>query len=382
MKVLFPSYAFYPDQGGGPSSSIYWLSKELVKSGICVDVVVTNRGLNDIYSSNKEVKVNGINVRYCSYLFIKFPLKVLFHSLRKVQSCDIVHFSSVYFFPNIFIGIYALILKKIVVWSPRGELAYSLNTNIIKKIYLKLFAFLFSTKVFFHGTSEKEIEEIRKFMGNGVKTVLLPNYMELPNKVSSSTDRILLFMGRINPVKALDRLIEALSLSSSFCGSEYKFVIAGVPAGSGSYNYFQELKNKIVQLKLQQKVFFIGHIKGAEKDILYAKAYFTFLVSDTENFGNVVIESMAQGTPVVTSLGTPWKILKEKKLGYHVSNSPQVLSVVLDEILSLPETKYVKMRDEAYHFCVEEFSIAHNIGKWIAFYKDTILKNKEGKYAS
>lgn len=368
MKILFPSYAFYPDQGGGPSSSIYWLSKKLVKSGIDVDVVVTTRGLNGFFPSNKDVIVDGIKVRYCSYLLMKFPLKVIYHSLRKVRNSDIVHFSSVYFSPNFLIGLYALILKKKIVWSPRGEFAGQLKINPIKKVYLKLFAKLFSAKVYFHGTSEKEIEEIKNTMGANVKTVLLPNYLELPDKIDCFPEKELLFMGRINPVKALDCLIDALSLSTRFKESEYKFIIAGVPAGKGAEDYYEELKKQVVRLALQEKVHFIGHIKGEEKNREYAKAYFTFLVSHTENFGNVVVESMAQGTPVVTSIGTPWKVLNEKSIGYCVSNSPQSIANVIDEILSLPEDQYSRMREGAYQYCVNEFSVVHNINKWIAYY--------------
>lgn len=371
MKILFPIKAFYPDQGGGPSSSIYWLSKELVKAGLSVDVVVTDRGVNGMYPSDKDVLVDGINVRYCSYRFVKFPLKVIWHSLKKVRACDIVHFSSVYFFPNIIIGLYALTLKKKVIWSPRGELAANLNTKLIKKIYLKLFARFFTNKVIFHGTSEKEIVEIKSQMGESVKTVLLPNYLELPPKRDCTQDKILLYVGRINPVKALDKLIHGLSLSQKFKYSDYKMVFAGVPAGNGAIDYYNSLIDLVNQLKLNDKVEFIGHVKGEEKERLYARSYFTFLVSDTENFGNVVVESMAQGTPVVTSEGTPWKVLKEMVIGFNLSNEPKSLAAVIDTILELPAISYQTMREGAYQYCLNEFSVKQNVSKWVEIYEST-----------
>lgn len=368
MRVLFPSYAFYPDQGGGPSNSIYWLSKELVKAGVTVDVVVTNRGINALYPSDEDVIVDGITVRYCSCRSFKIPFKVIWHSFKKVRECDIVHFSSVLFVPNIIIGCYALIRKKTIVWSPRGELADHVNKGIVKKIYFSVFSRLFSSKVYFHGTSEKEIYEIKKTIGANVNTVLLPNYLELPDKVNAKVEKELLFMGRINPVKALDNLLYSLSLSEKFLESDFIFVIAGTPSGNCAEEYYNGLKLQVESLNLQDKVFFIGHTKGRDKDLKYSKAYFTFLVSHTENFGNVVVESMAQGTPVVTSIGTPWKVLEEKSIGYCVPNSPQSLASVIDEILSLPDDQYFRIRKEAYNFCVNEFSVEKNIHKWITYY--------------
>ena len=48
MKILIPIGAFYPDQSGGPSNSLYWLSKALVSKGIEVEIVTSNRGIIDI----------------------------------------------------------------------------------------------------------------------------------------------------------------------------------------------------------------------------------------------------------------------------------------------------------------------------------------------
>ena len=45
--------------------------------------------------------------------------------------------------------------------------------------------------------------------------------------------------------------------------------------------------------------------------------------SHNENFGNVVVESLSQGTPVIASTGTPWKILEKYHAGYWIKNNPE-----------------------------------------------------------
>jgi glycosyltransferase involved in cell wall biosynthesis len=46
---------------------------------------------------------------------------------------------------------------------------------------------------------------------------------------------------------------------------------------------------------------FEGYVEGARKQLLLERAAFLVLPSLSENFGNVVIEAMAAGTPVVVS---------------------------------------------------------------------------------
>lgn len=40
------------------------------------------------------------------------------------------------------------------------------------------------------------------------------------------------------------------------------------------------------------------------------------LVSESENFGNVIIEALSQGTPVIASCGTPWAEIEKKNAGF------------------------------------------------------------------
>jgi glycosyltransferase involved in cell wall biosynthesis len=64
------------------------------------------------------------------------------------------------------------------------------------------------------------------------------------------------------------------------------------------------------------------------------------LPSESENFGNVITEALSQSTPVIASIGTPWQILKDKKIGWWTSNTPENLAKVLDELYSLTEKEY------------------------------------------
>ena len=59
-----------------------------------------------------------------------------------------------------------------------------------------------------------------------------------------------------------------------------------------------------------------------------------FRVPKTENFGNVYIESLAAGTPIVASTGTPWKSVESANCGKWVDNNVADTSKAILEVLN------------------------------------------------
>lgn len=370
MKILFPIKAFYPHHGGGPSLSVYWIAKALVRKGQDVTVVTTIHGLENKYPANTWNDIDGIRVQYCSssWRFLRLTLSL-------IKRSDLLHLTSLCYCPSVVIAAYSnFFTRKKIVWSPRGELADSaINGSRSKQIFFNIYGKLFRKRIFFHGTSDKELEEITQKLGI-CKTIKLPNYLELSPKYDRPQGRYLLYLGRISPIKSLDKLFDALSLSKSFLDSDYKLLLAGKSVIAEEVACENQLKSQIISLGLQDKIQFLGEVGGVAKDELLSGAYFSFLVSETENFGNVVVEAMAQGTPVVTSLGTPWGVLSEKKVGYHISNEPAIIAKTIDEIMILTDEEYQELRRRVFDFCVHEFSIDDNIQKWIDVY-DNLLNN-------
>lgn len=369
MKILFPIGSLYPAQTGGPSNTIYWLAKALSRKGVLVKIVTSNKDIeNGNVVLDKWLVMDYGKVRYCKTLRHYLPLSVIRHSLKALRTVDLIHLTALFYPPSLLTALMASFIGKPIVWSVRGELHPSAlkYSALRKRVYLLLIRSV-KHKITFHATSPEEAECIKKNFGKTTKVVQIPNYIELPSLIiSQETNRYLLFIGRIHPIKALEKLIEAVGQSHMFMNGQVVLRIVG----NGEPAYISFLINRVKELKLDAKITFQDAVLGHKKQQLYADAKFTLLVSESENFGNVVVESLSQCTPVIASLGTPWQILERKCAGYHTSNDPLELSKKIDEALSLTCQQYEKMRSKARELAENDFDIKRNIGKWISVYHD------------
>jgi len=77
-----------------------------------------------------------------------------------------------------------------------------------------------------------------------------------------------------------------------------------------------------------------------------------------ESFGNVVLEALACGTPVIASKGTPWEVLEKEKLGYWLSWSK---SKWVDSVLEVLAKGFVNKSDE---FCQKSYKWVRKNYSW------------------
>lgn len=272
---------------------------------------------------------------------------------------------------------FAAFLKKPIMWSCRGNLdEEALIFGAWKKRPVLWFIkkFLSGQRVTFHATSPEESGHIRKTIGPAARIVEIPNFLELPKTMPhiEQNPPYLLYVGRIHPVKALDNLLAALAMSRRFLESGYILKIAG----DDNNAHGEQLRKQAHELGLQHKTQFLGHIEGEAKQHLYANAQFTLLPSHTENFGNVVIESLAQATPVIASKGTAWEMLETETAGFWTSNHPPDLARSIDRALNLSPKIYSVYREKSIALARERFDIETNVEVWINTYQAIINLHK------
>lgn len=244
----------------------------------------------------------------------------LLHLLKEAcRQADVIHSNGLWMYPNVYPSWAAKGLNCKLVTAPRGTLAaWSLARHKWRK---KLFgayaqyAALNATDLW-HATSEKEYEEIRA-AGYRQPVAIVPIGIDIP-EVSSKVNaqrgerlKHLVFFGRLHKVKAVDNLILAWEqVAGQFV--DWELVIAGPDGGVRS-----DLEALVSEHGIS-RVAFVGELRGADKYAFLSNADLCVLPSHTENFGVTVAESLACGTPVIASEGTPWKGIVANAAGWWI----------------------------------------------------------------
>jgi D-inositol-3-phosphate glycosyltransferase len=157
--------------------------------------------------------------------------------------------------------------------------------------------------------------------------------------VQATDDRhIVLFVGRIEPLKGLDSLLNAMALLYQRGHQDlHLMVIGGEPDADPDEisAEMKRLKALTSELELECEVTFLGR---RDQDVLryyYSAAEILVMPSHYESFGLVALEAMACGTPVVVSeTGGLAFLVKDGETGLHVPTAaPQALADKLQYLL-------------------------------------------------
>ncbi len=161
---------------------------------------------------------------------------------------------------------------------------------------------------------------------------MVPNGVDPPparRRGDRSGEPVLGFLGRIHPVKALERLVDAAAILRAR-GLRFTVQLAGP---TPDRRYREELEAQVARLQLVGIVRLLGELRDEAKSEFYERCRVFVLPSSTENFGNVVPEALSHGTPVVASRFTPWAELEDFGCGRWVSNTAPELAAAIEPYL-------------------------------------------------
>lgn len=339
MRVLHVVGGFYPaTRFGGPSESVLRLNQGLMAAGHEVEVVTTDADgpTNMDIPLNRIVPYEGVPVRY----FGRFPRIGYMFSLgltryvtRVVRDYDLVHVTSLFSYPSTAAAIIAHRQGVPYVMSPRGMcMPWELSYNAWKKqpYWHAIDKPVLRRAGAVHATADLERDHIKELVPSA-RVIVVPNAIELPDpapRVPVEAGRIV-FLGRLAPKKGFDVLIPAMRMLAKQ-RPDAELVIAG-PDDMGEWARTEAL---IAQQQPRPRVRYVGAVHGDEKTQLLASAQVMVLSSHSENFGVVVLEALACGTPVVVSKNCPWRAVEEEGAGFWVDNTPAEVAGALAKVLA------------------------------------------------
>lgn len=167
--------------------------------------------------------------------------------------------------------------------------------------------------------------------------------------------KMLLFVGRIEPLKGVDTLLQAIAiLHRSGLWEEHPHcltIIGGNPdqQGEDTNAEMTRLQTLSRTLGLEDLVLFLGKRDQNTLPYYYAAAEAVIVPSHYESFGMVALEAMACGTPVVASqVGGLAFLVQDETTGFVIpDNDPQALADRLERIIRSPELRS-RMGQQAY----------------------------------
>ncbi len=155
-------------------------------------------------------------------------------------------------------------------------------------------------------------------------------------------DRMVLFVGRIEPLKGVETLIRAMS-TLKLRGSDrpvHLAIIGGDPAVSRQEMTAEmaRLQHLCDDLHVEQTVLFLGKRRQDTLPYYYSAAEVVVMPSHYESFGMVALEAMACGTPVIASeVGGLGFLVQDGDTGFTIPDGePDLLCERLDALLGSP----------------------------------------------
>jgi len=147
---------------------------------------------------------------------------------------------------------------------------------------------------------------------------------------------VLLFVGRMDPIKGLDLLIRAFAQLPD--RSDLTLVVVG---GAGDETEYQRNRQLAHELGIADRVQFRGAVAQEQLPDYYNVATACVVPSHYESFGLTAIEALACGTPVVASMvGGLTSVVRDRSNGLLVPwRRPGAFAARLDEVLRQPSLR-------------------------------------------
>lgn len=276
------------------------------------------------------------------------PLSVSFgmaRALRSIQRYDIVHLHMLYRFPQAFAAYMARRHGVPYCMQPHGCLDPVVYLKPERRTAKRLYEHLFENRNLGEAAglifTTKGEREAARSLGLETPSYIVPVGVSVADYAGTGDGaafrkqhrlqdkKLVLWMGRLVPVKRLDLLLSAFASIASN-RSDVLLVLAGPdPEGFG-----REVRQLVERAELSHRVLFTGNLSGQRKHDAFDAADVFVLPSQTENFGIVALEALATGCPVILSEGVKiWPDVVAANAGLATRHVVSELSAALQRLL-------------------------------------------------
>jgi glycosyltransferase involved in cell wall biosynthesis len=347
MRLIHVTPTYLPAvRYGGPIVAVHGLCAALAARGHDVEVFTTS--IDGPHDSDVPlgvpVMLDGVKIRYFrspALRRLSWAPGLAAALRREIGDADIVHLHSVFLWPTAAAAGLARCHHVPYLVSPRGMLVKSLierRHGLLKRLWLALIERRnLEAAAAIHVTSRIEAAELDKLGLRLARVAAIPNGIDDLSAGTAGDPAgdvaglaglrpLMLSFGRLSWVKRLDRLIEAFARTD--CGN-----LAIV--GTDDEGLAPRLRAAAERLGVGRRVHVVPRtVTGADKEFVFGAASCVVLASLSESFGNVGIEAMQRGLPVIaTPAAGISELVRESGGGLVVEPEPDALAEAIERIV-------------------------------------------------
>lgn len=372
-------------ESGGVARASYEISRRLPVLGHEVTVITTNRSIYETgVVTNKKIRSDQTDVYYLDnlrrlapgVLFPPIPYSSPLILPMEVRTHDIVHVHDYRNLLTFFAYTSARGQKKPFLIQCHGSSLPFFRHTSLKRV----FDILTGRRILRDASlaialSENEASQYRMMGVDQSRIRVIPNgvdldeFRSLPERgcfrsrynISDET-KVVLYLGRISPIKGLDLLIRSFALLTRMI-PDSKLVIVGPDAGSLS-----ELRHLSSKMGISHKILFPGPLFGVDKLEVLADADVFVLPSVHEMFPISVLEAWACRVPVIVTSNCGIADVV-KYAGLVVNRNERELYSAMERMLSEDSLRMESMRT-GVNLVRERYNWNRIVGQIVTAYQE------------
>lgn len=364
MKICILTHCFYPSRlRGGPTVSMVNMVKAIAH---CGDVSVITIG-NESGGRQYDCVQMGLNRLFgCDVYYLTENTPQAFYAMIAKVQPDVIYISSLFSWEySIAALLYAKIHQTHVILAPRGELMPSaLRIKAAqKKVFLcglKVLGLMRHVEL--HVTARDEEQEAAKIFPD-LKIWRISN---IPNIAAMGTPRIkkesgrlrIAMIGRIHPIKNVDKALEMMEHISGR-------VDVDIYGSEEVADYVHKCKKLAQELPGNIQVRFCGVADHDQMSQVLQEHHILLSPTQSENFGQAIVEALLTGTPVIISNNTPWHKLAFCNAGWDIPlDQPEQFVQAIQTMVDMDAEEYEEKCTAAQKYIHNEIKMDNLIAEY------------------
>ncbi len=377
MKVLIAIRGYYPSvKHGGPPISIQNLC-EATGEDIKYYIITTNHDKGDSHVLDGILPGwNQVGKAQVQYLPDALEKGKEFDRLVLEVTPDLIYLQSLFDFNYTFHLLRIAKKRKIpCLLAVRGEL----SDGVFKKKYKKI-PYIFLLKrmgllknVTFHATYDDEKKFIQSQFHNGSKVRVIKNLPAVANfKVKTRIKRPgqlkAVFISRIVKNKNLLDLLKSLK----FVNSNVSLDVFGFLQDP---EYWRTCEAEMKSLPPNVSVQYCGELR--HEDVIKTLGLYDVMILPTysENFGQIIAESLLASCPVIISDRTPWNDIAHAKAGYIAPlHDLDALSTAIETVAQMDQAAYDALLLQLQLYTKQKLDVKKTAAQYVGLFTDVAGK--------